>query len=435
MITPLGNTGETLRGVFAGKSAITKFPEEFDPWRICPTTFGGHIPDIDLSLWFSQQGKRLGRHTKPTQLALIAMKEALAETGLLDEEGKIPIPFRKRTGINMGTGIGSSELVAEMALDMNAVERALTHEARNQALSQLMRKHVATALTILPDAPAFTCSMQFGTQGPLDCSTKACATGAGAIRRAAMEILLGHADCMAAGGVESWTRWDQMPFNVYARSGALSKRNSDPQKASRPFDQAHDGFVGSEGAGVLVLEELSHAQNRGARISAELVGYGETSDAKGATDPDVESQVDVMRMALDMAGIHPSLVRAVKTHGTSTVAGDRGEMEAIRIVFGSRHDLFLFAPKSMLGHTLGASGAIEAGIAVAVLQKGMIPPTINLKNPIPEALMCDVGHTHFPSCYANIPDRTVEANIPYALCNAFGFGGQNACLVFKRYDG
>lgn len=412
VVTRFGGTEETVAGVFSGRSQIARLPEKFS---LCPTQIGGYIENFDLLNWFEpKKAKRIGENTRPSQFAHAAIKQALEQAKLLQEGNKLHDNLGERTGMYIGTGIGASELISDLAIDMHLGD-----------MKEITKRHLRTIMNVLPDASAYQASITFGTQGPLDCSIKACATGAGNIRRATMEILLNQADIMIAGATESLAPVDVMAFNMHARrgalwQGALSLRNNDPEKASRPFDRDHDGFVPSEGAGVVILEEYQHAMQRGAQIFAELVGYGETTDAKGRTDPDKSSQARAMRMALEMGNIRPDEVSLVKTHGTSTVNGDASELEAIKEIFAVRDDLFVWAPKSTLGHTMGAAGAIEAALLVVAMQRGVVPPTINLDNPIPEA------------SGLKIPTNPIYTQIKYAIANSFGFGGQNVTLAFKN---
>lgn len=427
LMTPFGGTKSTIEAVFAGRSAITSLPPEF---HLCPTQIGGTIQDLNLNAWFPERiAKRLmERCTRPSQFSHVAIKQALSHAQLLQEDDQLSEHLQEVTGISMGTGIGASELIAQLRHDMDQVAQAPNEAEVLLRMQQLIDNHRGSIMKVLPDASAYQPTIQFKIQGPADCSIKACATGAANIRRAAMEILLGQAQIMLAGGTESLAPEDVMAFNIYgtrtagAIKGALSRRNHDPQGASRPFDRDHDGFVPSEGAGAMVLETLESAKDRKVPILAELVGFGETTDAKGATDPDQDSQVRAMRMALNMASLKPCNIQLIKTHGTSTPAGDGSELEAIRTVFGTREELFIWAPKSMLGHTMGASGAIETVLAIQAMRQGLVPPTINLTNRIPEA----EGF--------NIPSQTTKTDIGAVLCNSFGFGGQNVCLVFHKWQ-
>jgi len=443
VLSPFGDTDETLKGLQNKDTGIDLLPEEF---KICATQIGGLVEGPDLERWFDQKtaNRIKGRSTKPSQFSHIVIEMALRNAGLLNDEGKIPLELQEFIGISLGTGVGPTELVALLGVDMYLLQKALGTADFEKALKNLVDHHRGTAMQVLPDASAYLPTMHFGIRGPTDCSIKACATGAGNIRRAFMEIRAGNADFMVAGGTESLSPIDVMTFNVLntrraktidALVGALSKNNSDPRGASRPFDQGHDGFVPSEGAGVLVLEGLRNALRRRATILGEIVGYGETTDAEGTTDPTKESQERAIRMALYMAGLNPDDIDAVSTHGTSTIAGDGAELLALRAVFGARLDLLIYAIKSQLGHMLGASGAVAAAIAVLSMQAGWVPGTINLENPISEAVVCDKDHDiHTPACYLTIPSTITIGKIKYTLVNSFGFGGQNVCLIIKTWE-
>ena len=441
MRTPFGSTKETLEGIREGKSAIQRLPEEF---KLCPTQIGGLVSDTGLSAVFDERiARRIeARSTKPSQFSHSVVAEALNEAGLLDN-GKIIEHLQTRTGISLGTGIGSAELIAQLGVDMYLLEEALGTDQFPSALDQLVNNHRGSAMQILPDSSAYLPTMPFGIRGPTDCSIKACATGAGNIRRAMMEIQLGHADIMVAGGTESLSPYDVLIFNVLNTrrakalsdfAGALSKRNDDPGGASRPFDTGHDGFVPSEGSAVLVLEEYGQTKNEGT-ILAEIVGYGETTDAQGTTDPTQESQERAMRMALDMANLSPYQIDAISTHGTSTNAGDGTELLALRAVFGDKTTPPIYAIKSQVGHTLGASGSVAAVVAVLTMQDWWMPGTLNLMNPIPEMVICGEEHTdHENSCYLRIPRASRKAAISRTLINSFGFGGQNVCLIIEKFE-
>lgn len=421
VITPFGGITGTFNAFFAREpmSAISHLPKEFE---ICPTQIGG-IVDLRLDDWFEPRTARrmASRSTKPTQFSYVAIQQALMQANLLHEGEDVPPHLGERTGIYIGTGIGASELIGQLAVDMYRVEQTPPgSEERETAMQDLIRSHLSTAMTVLPDASGYLPTIRYGIQGFTECGIKACATGAGSIWRAAREIADGFADIMIAGGTDSLSPVDVMAFAVYAKSGALSRRNDEPTKASRPFDQGHDGFVPSEGAGIVVIESLKHALSRGATPLAELVGFGERTDARGATDPDKASQMRAMHMALQMAGKDSSEIQTIKAHGTSTIAGDSQELEAIKGVFGSREDLYVFAPKSKLGHTLGASGAIETILLVEGMRRKEIPSTDNLEDPIPEAQGVTIPTTLTP---------TGELDI--GMADAFGFGGQNVSLILR----
>jgi len=265
-------------------------------------------------------------------------------------------------------------------------------------------------------------SMKLGAKGPcLDVST-ACATGAHALGEAMKIIQRGDADVMIAGGAEAAIT--PLMIAGFSQAKALSRRNDEPERASRPFDRDRDGFVLAEGAGVLILETLEHAKQRGAQIHAELAGYGLSSDAYHYTQPDPagDGSARAMMLALDDAGTQPDEIDYVNAHGTSTIPNDRIETAAIRNAFGTHAmKLAVSSSKSMLGHMLGAAGAVEAAITALALTEGIIPPTINLDNPDPA---CNLDY---------VPNQSRTLNIRTALSNSLGFGGINAALVFKKY--
>jgi 3-oxoacyl-[acyl-carrier-protein] synthase II len=266
-------------------------------------------------------------------------------------------------------------------------------------------------------------SIRFGAKGPNSAPATACATGSHAIGDAFKVIQRGDADAMIAGGTESVIT--AMGIGGFNAMKALSTRNDEPEKASRPFDRDRDGFVMGEGAGIVILEELGHAQQRGAQIYAELIGYGLTGDAYHITSPAPggEGAARCMAMAIHDAGIFPSEVGYINAHGTSTKHGDELETHAIKDVFGEHaYKLSVSSTKSMTGHLLGAAGGVEAVISVLSIRHNMLPPTINLDNPDEG---CDLDY---------VPHKARPAAVGCALSNSFGFGGTNACLLFKKFD-
>jgi len=266
-------------------------------------------------------------------------------------------------------------------------------------------------------------SIRTGAKGPNSATCTACTTSAHAIGDSFRLIQRGDADAMIAGGSEAAIT----PLGVggFAAMRALSTRNDDPERASRPFDRDRDGFVIGEGSGIVVLEELERARRRGARSYCEIVGYGMSSDAYHISAPceDGDGAVRVMRLTLKDAGVDPERVGYVNVHGTSTPAGDRVEVLALKTVFGAHaRTLAISSTKSMTGHLLGAAGGLEAGITALAIRHGLLPPTINQENPDPE---CDLD---------SVPNRARAAQVEYALSTSFGFGGTNGALLFRRYD-
>jgi 3-oxoacyl-[acyl-carrier-protein] synthase II len=313
-----------------------------------------------------------------------------------------------RTGVLVGSGRGGVQ----------------TTEQNMAALRSRGPKAVSpffTPMSLVNMASGFI-AMKLGARGPcLDVST-ACSTGTHAVGEAMKIIQRGDADVMIAGGAEA--ALTPLIFAGFCQARALSRRNHDPQRASRPFDRDRDGFVLAEGAGVLVLEEISKAEQRGARVYAELAGYGLSCDAYHYTSPDPEGRgpARAMSLALADAGLQPEEIGYVNAHGTSTVPNDRIETLAIKTAFGGHAQrLAVSASKSMLGHMLGAAGAVEAAVTAMTLLEGIVPPTINCENPDPE---CDLDY---------VPDRARRHDLRAAMSNSLGFGGINASLVLKKY--
>jgi 3-oxoacyl-[acyl-carrier-protein] synthase II len=266
-------------------------------------------------------------------------------------------------------------------------------------------------------------SIETGAKGPVSSAITACATGTNAIGDAFRLVQFGHADVMITGGAEATIR--PMAFAGFCAAKAMSTRNDEPQKASRPFDKDRDGFVMGEGAGILILEELEHARKRGATILAEVIGYGMSADAHHITAPSPggEGAARCMRNALADAGVDPTEVGYINAHGTSTDQGDIAETQAIKTVFGEHaYRLAVSSTKSMTGHLLGATGGIEAIATAFALRDQILPPTINLENPDPE---CDLDY---------VPNQARRADVNVALSNTFGFGGHNATIVLKRWQ-
>jgi 3-oxoacyl-[acyl-carrier-protein] synthase II len=272
----------------------------------------------------------------------------------------------------------------------------------------------------LPNMAAGEVSMDFGIRGPSKCVVTACATGNNCIGDALRLIQYDEADAMVAGGSDAYV----IPIGVagFAKMRALSRRNNEPEKASRPFDKGRDGFVVGEGAGVVILEEMGSAMRRGARIYAELIGYGSNIDSFHITEPDWENQARCLKLALNDAGISPSDVEYINAHGTSTVVNDVSETKAIKAALGDHSKKVpVSSNKSMIGHLLGAAGGVEAIFTVLTMRDGIMPPTINYDTPDPE---CDLDY---------VPNIARKAQINVALSNSFGFGGINATLVFRKF--
>lgn len=422
MLAPkFGTLPATMEALIAGQSTIEPLGSRgFD---LLDTKIGGLVPDTILEELLTHPA--LGRISKwalrPSKLALAAALQALQQACLLEENGKIPAHLQDRTAAFVGTGVGASEAIADVGTVLFRLQQA-TEEEQATIRKEADRRHLATGMNALPDAPVFQVSQAFGITGMIGCLSKACTTGAGNIQLGAILLEGGYADIAVCGGTESLAPNDIYPFSVYARKGALSQRNEDPKGASRPFDRDHDGFVPAEGAAVLVLEREEHALARGVTPLAVLAGWGERSDAKGTTDPDFTSQAQTIQLTLQKARIFPREVDVFVAHGTSTDAGDKSELLAFKQVFGSGRNTCITAPKSVTGHTLGAAGAVQAAFGIEMIQRGIIPLILNLKNPIPEA------------DGLNLVQSTLNRKVNIVVCNAAGFGGQNVCLVFRKWQ-
>ncbi len=400
-LTPLGNSlHESWEAAVSGKSGIgliTKFDSAAFKTRIA-----GEIKNFDPLQYVSKQEVR--RYDDFLLYSIAAAEMALADASLT-----IGSDISERTGVIIGSAIGGlATLEEEYKNLLNAGPRKISPFAVPAILANLASGHV---------------SIKFGAKGPINCAVTACASGTSAIGDAYKTIAYGDADVMIAGGVEAAVT--QLAVGGFGSMRALSVRNDEPQKASRPFDKDRDGFIIGEGSGVVILEELSLAISRGARIYAELAGYGCTSDAfhMAAPPPGHEGAARSMRVAIKDAGLHPEDVDYINAHGTSTPLNDLYETQAIKALFGEHaKKLMVSSTKSMTGHMLGAAGGVEAIFAVKALQEGVIPPTINLDNPGDE---CDLDY---------VPKVARHQEISTAMSNTFGFGGVNAVLVFKKYS-
>ncbi len=349
-------------------------------------------------------------HRESRRMDLVA-HYGLAATQMAVEDAHLEVTPQdaQRIGVLIGSGIGGLQSIQKSYktfLEKGA--EGLGPFFILQAISNLISGYV---------------SIKYGMKGPNSCVVTACATGAHAIGDAFHHIQEGRADAMVAGGAEAAVC--ELGVGGFAAMRALSTRNHEPQKASRPFDKNRDGFVMAEGAGVLVLEEFERAKKRGAPIYAELVGYGLNGDASHITNPSPsgEGAARCMKLALEEAKIHPSDVGYINAHGTSTDAGDVAETNALKTVFGDHaKKVSVSSTKSMTGHMLGAAGSTEAIFSILALKHGVIPPTINLDEPDPQ---CDLDYT---------PHTARSKKLDYALSNSFGFGGTNAVLIFKIFS-
>ena len=399
-VTPIGNTVATywagLQSGANGVAPITLFDASKHACR-----FAAEVKDFDPSgVLDPKETKRWDRFC---QFGVVAAKEALAQSGL-----EITDANRQRIGVIIGSGVGG----------------LLTMETQAHVLEGKGPGRVSpfTVPMMIPNMATGLAAIALGAQGPSSAVATACAAGSNAIGDAFRLLQQGHADAMVCGGAESAIT----PLGVagFASAKALSFRNDDPATASRPFDAERDGFVIGEGAGILVLETLEHAQARGADILGEVVGYGMTCDAHHITSPIPGGLggARAMSLALADAGLKADDIDYVNAHGTSTPANDSNETAAIKTALGERAMAIpVSSTKSMTGHLLGGSGGIEAVAAVLALQNGVVPPTINHQNPDPA---CDLDV---------VPNQAREQIISTALSNSFGFGGHNVCLAFRRY--
>jgi 3-oxoacyl-[acyl-carrier-protein] synthase II len=401
LITALGHTvEETWEALCQGRSGIGPI-RNFDA-SAYPVRFAGEVRDFEPSRYLEH--KEIRRNDPFTHLAVAASRKALAQARL-----SITEQFAPHIGVCIGSGVGGLMTLHE--------QFAVLHEKGPARVSPFL-----VPMMMINAAPGMV-SLLTGAQGPTWAAVSACATGGNALGEAWETICRGAAKAMLAGGAEKAVT--PLAMAAFANMHALSRRNEDPQGASRPFDAERDGFVMGEGAGMLVLEDLDFALERGAPILAELVGYGSTADAYHMTEPAPggEGLVRAMERALQSAGLRPEEVKYINAHGTATRLNDATETQAIKTCFGSHaYQLAISSTKSMLGHTFGAAGAIEAAITVLSIIHGIIPPTINLDHPDPA---CDLDY---------VPHQARRSEVRVALSNSMGFGGHNTCLAFKQYE-
>lgn len=397
VVSPLGNTIEELwDGISSGRSGIRKI----DFLEDLPVTFGGLASTFNPAKYLGS--KDSGRLDRYAQIGVTAGIDAVNQAGIT----KDTYP-EFRTGVIIGTGAGG---IATFE-DQNAVFR----ERGPKRMSPL------SVPMYIPNMATGYLSILTGAKGPGMAVASACATGGHALGLAARLIQAGDADCMIAGGVEACV--SRFIISGFIAMKSLSTRNSDPAGASRPFDKDRDGFVMSEGGAVFVLEKESLAQRRGAKILGRLLGIGMTQDAYHivAPDPDAPAVVYAMNQAIRESGIAPEKIGYINAHGTSTKLNDKAETNAIKKVFGSHaYKLKISSTKSMTGHLIGGASALETAISILALNNSILPPTINLHTPDPE---CDLDY---------IPNVAVSSDTEYSMNNAFGFGGQNVCLVLGK---
>ena len=401
MTSPVGNSVETSWDqILNGKSGvgkITRFDPESLTVHIAAEVKGFEIGD-------ALDAKEAKRASAFVQFAAKASQEALHDAGVADLSGY----SAERVGCAIGVGIGGLQSIEE-----NTV-----------ILEQRGQKRVSPFFMpyIIPNMAAGVVSRVYGLKGPNICPTTACTSGTHAVGEGYLYIRTNMADMMVVGGAESAI--SPLGIAAFAAMKALSTNNDNPQEASRPFDKERDGFVMGEGSGILVLEELEHAKKRGAKIYAEVVGYGMSADAHHITAPapDGEGAQRCMRLALQTSRLNPDQVDYINAHGTSTGLNDKYETMAIHKVFGEHAaQLAVSSTKGVTGHCLGAAGGIEAVILAKAIQSGCVPPTANLRTPDPE---CDLDYT---------PLEARERVINYGASNSFGFGGTNGTVVFKRF--
>ncbi|MFN2977484.1 beta-ketoacyl-ACP synthase II [Terriglobus aquaticus] len=403
LICGIGNTAnEVWDSLVAGRSGmaeITAYPLEGHSVR-----FAAEVKNFDPHQFIDKkEARKMGRFI---HFALAASAEAMQHSGLQVTEENA-----ERIGVHIGSGIGGFDVIEREHTNlMNGGPRKVSPFFIPATIVNLAAGHV---------------SIRYGAKGPNEAAATACTTGAHSIGDAFRIIQRGDADAMIAGGTEAAIT----PLSVagFANMKALSTRNDDPTRASRPWDKDRDGFVVGEGAGILILEELEFAKARGAKILGEVVGYGMSADAFHMTGmaPEGEGCKRAVLAALKSANLQPDVITYVNAHATSTPLGDAMESKGLEHVFGERalnHELLVSSTKSMTGHLLGGAGGLEAGITLMAMQKGIVPPTTNLDNVDPE---CRLNY---------VPNKPVEASMPYALSNSFGFGGTNGSLIFKRWD-
>jgi 3-oxoacyl-[acyl-carrier-protein] synthase II len=403
LVCGVGNTApEVWQSLVAGASGAAPI-RGFDTTGF-PVTFACEVKNFDpLNFVDKKEARKMGRFI---HFAFAAAQEAIAQAGL-----QITPENGDRVGCFIGSGIGGFEII----------ERE--HSNLLQGGPRKISPFFIPATII--NMAAGQLSIRYGARGPISATATACATSANSIGDSVRMIMHGDADVMIAGGSEAAVT--QLSVGGFASMRALSTRNDEPQKASRPFDKDRDGFVIGEGAGIVILEELEFARQRGAKILAEVIGYGMSADAYHMTGiaPEGAGAQRSMRAALNDAGLKPEDVGYVNAHATSTPAGDGNESRAIELVFGehaSSHKLKVSGTKSMTGHLLGGAGGLEAGITVLALQHQMLPPTINLDNVDPE---CRLDY---------VPNAAVPHSFDVALSNSFGFGGINATLIMRRWE-
>ncbi|WP_178024700.1 beta-ketoacyl-ACP synthase II [uncultured Paenibacillus sp.] len=401
ILSPLGNDVDTFwQGLKEGRSGISPI-DRFDAAAF-GTRIAGQVRGFDGEAVFGRKEAR--KMDLFCQFALFAAEQAIQDAGLVPEKLD-----RERFGVYVGSGIGGIETLADNV-------KVLEERGPNRVSPSLVPMMIS-------NMAAAQISIRFGALGETLSPVTACSIGNSSIGEAFRLIRSGGADVMIAGGTEAAVH--PLALASFGNATALSKRNDSPEQASRPFDANRDGFVMGEGAGIVVLESLTHALQRGARIHGEVIGYGASSDAYHvvASHPEGLGAYQAMKRAIASAGIAPEQVNVISAHATSTQVGDLGETKGIKKAFGEHaYRIPVTANKSMIGHMFGAAGGAEAIALVQSLKEGIIPPTINLMNPDPE---CDLDY---------VPNQARQADLEIGLSNSFGFGGHNAVIVLRKYQ-
>ena len=399
--TPIGSNKETFwNSLKQGRGGVARI-DSFDVSEFS-SQIAGLVRDFEPSKWM--EPKELKRTDRSVQFAVASAISAVADAGIeLDKENL------NRIGVLVGSGIGGISIFEKQC------------EAFLKSGPRRISPYFIPML--ICDMSSGQIAIRFGLKGPNSCVVTACASGAHAIGDAFRIIQYGDADVMVTGGTEAAVT--PMALGGFSSMKALSTRNNEPEKASRPFDRDRDGFVMAEGSGILVLDSLQHALQRNARIYAEIAGFGMTGDAYHMTapDPNGEGAARAMQCALSDAGLNPEDVDYINSHGTSTPLNDKVETMAIKNVFGSHaYKLCVNSTKSMTGHLLGASGAVELAACIMAIQEGIVHPTINYEYPDPG---CDLNY---------VPNTAIKKEMKIVMSNSLGFGGHNAALILKRYD-
>lgn len=416
MVTPVGADMEsTWSALLAGRSGVG--PISLFDARTFPTRIAAEVHDFRLDDYLPD-ASRWAEHSRNSKFALAAAKMAMKDSGLEDEGSRLN---RRRFGVYLGSGEGQQDFPRFVRLVKETSHEGHVDTAEFTRLG-IHELHPIREAEQEPGTPSGHLASVFGAQGPNANCLTACAASSQAIGEAFELIRRGSADVILSGGTHSMIH----PFGVtgFILLTALSTRNDEPQRASRPFDRDRDGFILGEGAGMLVLEELEHAKARGARIYGEIVGYGSTADAFRITDSHDEGRgaIACIKEALACAELAPSDIDYINAHGTSTAVNDSIETLAIKRAFGEEaYRVPISSTKSMMGHLIAAAGSVEAIVCLLTIRDGVMPPTINLDNPDPE---CDLDY---------IPHQPREKAVDVTLTNSFGFGGQNITLILRRF--